>query len=431
MLGSRRVRNPRYWTGAEGMRIAVVDHVGNRGGGSRFLRALLPALASSSESCELTFFGDAQSMAREGVREDLGRFGIDAVPLRATWTGSGRLFNSPIAQRAIPLIRNRIFGRYQALPSILTGDVSKELEKKVRGYDAAFFPWPYLISIPKLDCPIIATIHDLNFKYYFSGQPTYTPGQATILEETIPGWLLGASIVVSTKFMHDEILKFYPWFRNPLSIVPLSNLSRDAISYDDARMIVEQLGLRKPYILFPTHTCSHKNAGPLVAAVALMRESGRSTTLVMTGEGTQRLGGRSSQIGVEVGTSPQDVVGLGYVPNDAMNALIRCASIVVNPSLYEGGNGSGLDAWAAGVPVAMSNIPPFTEHLTRLGVSASVFNPRDPREIARSLCDILDNPESEAVRARASSEAMARFTWAETAVGYSEVFKAAIRRNES
>ncbi len=61
--------------------------------------------------------------------------------------------------------------------------------------------------------------------------------------------------------------------------------------------------------------------------------------------------------------TPQNIYGLGYVDNVEIDGLIQSAHIVVNSSLYEGGNGPGFDAWSRGIPVAMSNIPPFLEHV--------------------------------------------------------------------
>ena len=53
------------------------------------------------------------------------------------------------------------------------------------------------------------------------------------------------------------------------------------------------------------------------------------------------------------------LLGLGYVTHTEIEALIQGARMVVNPSLYEGGNCPGFDAWIRGVPVAMSNLAPF------------------------------------------------------------------------
>ena len=102
--------------------------------------------------------------------------------------------------------------------------------------------------------------------------------------------------------------------------------------------------------------------------------------------------------------------------------MIQCAAVVVNPSFYEGGNVPGFDAWKQGVPVAMSNIPTFLEHIAVHNVRAEIFNPRSPEDIAAKLDLILSNPENAKRDALHSQEAIKLFTWERTALGYLNIF---------
>jgi glycosyltransferase involved in cell wall biosynthesis len=102
--------------------------------------------------------------------------------------------------------------------------------------------------------------------------------------------------------------------------------------------------------------------------------------------------------------------------------LIQCASAVVNPSLYEGGNVPGFDAWERGVPVAMSNIPPFLEHISFHQVHAEVFNPRSPEDIAEKIDRILAHPQEANLKALQSKEAIGKFTWERSAENYLKIF---------
>ena len=65
------------------MKLAVVDHVGNHGGGSRVVRSLLPALKRTNPQTEITFFGNPSAMDREGFVEEFNKVGIQVLPLRA------------------------------------------------------------------------------------------------------------------------------------------------------------------------------------------------------------------------------------------------------------------------------------------------------------------------------------------------------------
>jgi len=58
------------------MKIAVIDHFGNPGGGSRVVRALLPAIKTVRPDIDITFFGNKNNIIRENFSEEFGNFNI-------------------------------------------------------------------------------------------------------------------------------------------------------------------------------------------------------------------------------------------------------------------------------------------------------------------------------------------------------------------
>lgn len=217
------------------------------------------------------------------------------------------------------------------------------------------------------------------------------PWVLELLNQEMPKWLSKATPIVSTEFMRGELHKFYPEFGPKTHVVPVAPTSMvSALDRQASKAIVcNRFGIHKDYLLCPTNIGSHKNIGALLASFPLLKQKGHDVHLVFAGSGTEVINGHSCSIGLELGCEPQDVIGLGYVSNEEIDALIQCAAVVVNPSLYEGGNVPGFDAWARGVPVAMSNIPPFLEHMAVHHVRAEVFNPRSPEDIAEKLDAIL------------------------------------------
>lgn len=119
---------------------------------------------------------------------------------------------------------------------------------------------------------------------------------------------------------------------------------------------------------------------------------------------------------------PQDVFGLGYVSNEELDQLVSGALLVVNASLYEGGNLPAFDAWTQGVPVAMSSIPTFLEHLSARGVQAHVFDPFSPQDIAQKIEEILLSPQAAHQQALESQNQIAKYSWKDVAAQYAEVF---------
>lgn len=404
-------------------RLAVVDQVGNAGGGNRFIRCLLPALKKVSPKTEIIFFCNKSSIARDQMHHELTEAGIS---IRHLHTEMIRISN------LISVITNKSkthINRYPyLLPSLGMKLFKFEIEKKISNFDLVFFPWPFLMLCPDLKCPMVSTFHDFNFRYYFSGIFTFNPFQQYLLDRETPLWLERSFPVVSTHFMHNELEKFYPEAAYKTEVIHLASLSTQiSISEEEAKRIVfDELNIKGDYILYPTNTCSHKNIGSLIQAMHILTKIHRNIKLILTGPSTERISGHSSEIGIELGKKDQDVIGLGYVSNAQMDALIQCAKVVVSSSLYEAGNGPGIDAWARAIPVAMSDIPPFIEHIKIQDVKAQVFDPRNPQDIANKIDAILSDPERATQDALYSQNAMKKITWENVAEKYFAVFNKAI-----
>lgn len=413
------------------MKIAVIDHVGNHGGGSRVVRALLPALKQLDPDLELTYFGNPEAIQRENSAVEFAALDIHVRELKSLLLRNGPVFTSVYVRRAIQLVQARWLSGQSWLPVVLSGNVSKEIATRVKGFDLAFYPWPFMLEFPKLDCPTVGIFHDFNYKYYFGGSFVFSPAQRAQLEHEMPVWLANATPVVSTNFMASELAYFYPEAAHKTKVVHLAPMGGvDLIEPRQAQEVVAQLGIHTPYVLYPTHLCSHKNLGPLIAAMAVLREQGRQLKLVLTGAGTEAISGSASSIGVRLDNNGENVRGLGYVSNFQMDSLIQCAQVVVSPSLYEAGNGPGLDGWGRGTPVAMSNIPAFLEHLEVFDVRAQVFDPRSPQDIAQKIAFILDNEQVARADAEHSLKALNRLTWKHTAEAYLNIFRNVVKNSK-
>ena len=57
---------------------------------------------------------------------------------------------------------------------------------------------------------MVATFHDFNFRYYFSGIPTYSRSQLKLLNQQMEKWLNKTKIIVSNNITANELKKFYP-----------------------------------------------------------------------------------------------------------------------------------------------------------------------------------------------------------------------------
>jgi len=399
------------------MRLAVFDHVGNWGGGMRFARALLLALKQTYPTMDLTYFGNRASMRRENLSAEFLNSGI-AVRYLASASPPERSVAGTITRAVL----NKLGQRFPSLPGLpRPGQVHREIEEVGQAFDLAFFPWPYFLECPNLRCPMVGVFHDFNYKYTF-GAPTFTQQQFDALNLQIPSWLDRVTPVVSSKFSASELGKFYPQFAHKVRIVHLAPFSIGALSREHATAIVRDMGLSGRYLLYPTNLCSHKNVGSLLHAMYLVGEHVKDIRLLVTGPGTECLTGQANRYGIDRSSSDKTIIGLGYVTNEQIDALIQCATAVVSTSLYEAGNGPGLEAWLRGVPVLMSNIPSFVEHLDVLGVKAKIFDPTSPSDIAEKIMQVLSDPATAQADADYSQAAIRKHSWDVVAANYQRVF---------
>jgi len=404
-------------------RLAVIDPIGNVGGGSRFAGSLLPALARCRPGLQVAFFGRESSMRRDALDQSLPAAGVEVVPLE--WVADRAWDSRPMRTRLRYRVRQAL-GRASAdSTNFVNNRLKRELQAIGERFDLMYVPWPYRIPIPAPSCPMVSTIHDLNFKYFFGSQ-IFAPAVSRSLDQQLDSWLSVSTVVTSSDFMASEIARFYPG-KPAASVVRLAPFAGSDMVRDEAAVSALGLDPGRPYILCANNITAHKNIGAVIAALAILRETHGDLRLIVAGAGTEQATGTATPIGSIRSDGAGDVIGLGYVSNEAIDQLIVGAAVAVNASFYEGGNGSGLDAWRLGTPVAMSDIPPFREHADALGVEAAFFDPRSPANIAAKLADIIDRPALWTERVERSRRAISGVTWDGVAAAYLEVFDRAFR----
>ena len=67
------------------MKIAIIDHVGNKGGVSRVIRKLVPGMLATDNNINITYFGNPMSMERENIFKDLDHKNINIKKLNSLY----------------------------------------------------------------------------------------------------------------------------------------------------------------------------------------------------------------------------------------------------------------------------------------------------------------------------------------------------------
>jgi len=234
-------------------------------------------------------------------------------------------------------------------------------------------------------CPMVTVFHDLQHKRH----PEY------FRWFDLPFW------------------QFFLWAaaRKSRGLIAVSGATRDDIRryYGvDARVIhhgvergfFEIAKNRRPkdYLLCVSTLHPHKN---LERLVRVYKQAGGLPHLVITG----LKGFAARQIQELAGTS---VKITGWIPREELYELFRGACGFIYPSTFEGFGMPVLEAMAAGVPVACSDIPPLREIA---GDTVHYFDPASDAE----MLDALRALATGTIPTESAQQRAAEFTWEKTA----------------
>jgi glycosyltransferase involved in cell wall biosynthesis len=333
---------------------------GEVGGTEIYLRELLAALAAIDAANQYFVFTNLET-------------GADLVPRQANFTWK------PQAVRA-RLRPARILWEQTVLP----------LEAWRYGLDVMFNPG---FTAPLLSgCACVTTFHDLQHKRH----PEY------FRWFDLPFWnlLLWAAVHRSRRLIavseatRADLVRFYRLPPERIAVVPHGvNPEFFALQRSDPER----------YVLCVSTLHPHKNLERLIRAYASSRRDYKLVLAGMRGFHTDAI--EKLVAGLGVGDS---VKITGWLPRQELLRLYARASAFVYPSLFEGFGMPVLEALAAGLPVACSQIPPLREVA---GDAALFFDPLDEAAIATALDRIVNDDVLRSRLATAGPERARSFTW--------------------
>jgi len=416
------------------MKIAFVDNLPVFGGLSRFSYVLCKNLAQIDNSIYIDYYTHANNLKRTPELLSLPE-NVNIKILDSTVT------KDPIFLTIYERIHNRIIRTIgftkllkQPTPAQYEDDTILEIEQRVTDYDVAYFTAAHMIKRPKLNIPIVGTIHDFNWKYFF-GRQIFPLSFVTEMDGDILDWLENSFTISSSNDVVNEANKLYPGLKRYPEVVHIAPVTfSENVTPEHAQKILDDLEINYPYIIFPGNFYPHKNHFNLFAAFALLkkREGFKSLKLILTGMNSDQVPyAIAEKLGIQLVTinSPNkdfDIRGLGYQPNNVIEVLIKNATLLVSPSIYEAICTPAMDAWFFGTPTAISDIPPFREHEAAWGIRSAYFDPTDIENIADTLEKYINNPEEAKKDGMISKENISKYSWDIVAKKYLEVFNKAI-----
>jgi len=401
------------------MKIAFIDNLKVGGGLSRFSYMLCKKMLEYNEDLQIDYYAHEANILRTPELTTLS----ERLKIKVLYTTQTQV--STFTQR----ITSKILRKLNLLNET-NNDTITEIEERVKDYDLAYFPVAHMMKKPNLDIPIVGTIHDFNWKYFFGSQ-IFSQAFVQEMDKEIIKWLTTTVTTCSSNDVITEAKKLYPGIIQYPEVIHLAPLVfSENTDEETAQKVLSDLKIDFPYIIFPGNFFPHKNHLNLFSAFSILtkKDKYKDLKLILTGFNSDQVPfGIAEKFGVQLLTqnSPNhyfNVMGLGYQPNYVIEVLIKKAKLLVSPSIYEAICTPGMDAWYFETPTAISNIAPFIEHEEIWGVKPAYFDPMDVNNIAEVIDNCLTDYSTAQSNAAISKKNISNYTWDIVANKYLSVF---------
>jgi glycosyltransferase involved in cell wall biosynthesis len=163
----------------------------------------------------------------------------------------------------------------------------------------------------------------------------------------------------------------------------------------------------EPYLLCVSTLHPHKNLPRLIRSYGRKKRDFRLILAGMRGFHADKIDGLIEELGLR-----ESIQVTGWVSREELYSLYARARAFVYPSTFEGFGMPVLEAMAAGIPVACSDIPPLREVAED---AALFFDPLDEDGIASAIERLMSDETLRERLARSGSERARPFTWKRSA----------------
>jgi glycosyltransferase involved in cell wall biosynthesis len=244
-----------------------------------------------------------------------------------------------------------------------------------------------------LPCPSVVTVHDLHYLAFgeLAGWP-----RRVLLSYFVRRSIRGAAAVITgSRFSQGAISRAYGLPLGSIDVILYAPKPRSAVREVTASPAARASA--RPYLVAFGGVSPNKNLPRLLRSFDLARSRGVAHDLVL-------LGRLPDSLRVDTG----GVVTTGYLDDGTLAATLGGADALLFPSIYEGFGLPVLEAMAAGVPVACSNVSAIPEIA---GDAALYFDPSDETDMAAKIAEISGDESLRArLRAKGRSQ-VAAFSW--------------------
>ncbi len=252
----------------------------------------------------------------------------------------------------------------------------------------------------------IVTFHDLS-QFHIDGK--YDSFRMFYIKKVIPFFLKKAQLIMaisnSTKL---DMQRYYK--------LPEDRIEVNYNGYSPAKLkalvskeqLINEYNLKGDFILYISRI-EHpgKNHLNLIKAYETLAPSLKEKYQLVFG-GSEWNGAEEVMNYAKNSPDKENIIFLGFVPDNHLGALYKNASLYAFPSFYEGFGIPLLEAMHCSTPVICSNVSSLPE----VGGDAILtFNPNSVEEIAESIQKVLNDKELQKIMIDKGLEQVSKFSW--------------------
>jgi glycosyltransferase involved in cell wall biosynthesis len=286
---------------------------------------------------------------------------------------------------------------------------------------------PHYTMPERASVPCVVTIHDCTF---FDHPEWHVRSKAMFFRRAIRRASLHAAALVCVSEVTATRLQACCEVRAPIVVAP-HGVDHDRFSPDEAapgddHRLLEECGLPadRPLVAFVATLEPRKGVVPLVSAFDRVAETHRDAVLVLAGQ--LGWGLVETERALAQARHGDRILRPGYLPDAAVPALLRRATVVAYPALEEGFGLPALEALACGAPLITTEGTAMAEVA---GAAAQLVRPGDELALADALAAALDRgkdaPEVAERRALGLTVA-ATYTWEASAGRHVHAYQVAL-----
>jgi glycosyltransferase involved in cell wall biosynthesis len=249
-------------------------------------------------------------------------------------------------------------------------------------------------------CPQVTVFHDLQHKRH----PEHFRWLDLLFWRFLLFWSAHVSptLIADSEATRADLLRFYRLPDDKIRVIPLG--------VDPKFFEIARDRRPEPMLLSVSTLHPHKNLDRLLRAFAAFHRARPEFRLVIAGLrgfDTANLEGLRQELGLA-----DHVEFTGWIPREDLYALYARAYAFLYPSTFEGFGLPVLEALAAGVPTACSNIEPLA---STAGDAALQFDPEDEEGLFDAMMRLVCDEGLSARLSSAGPQRAAQFSWDTTA----------------